>query len=426
MAAANAWFDGHHDDINNAMIIGTCDAHTQSPATITTNGLPDQATVACNASSAPHRYVDIRIAPELYALNNDKRPPLKTLKPAIHSWKELQEALRTEELHGNDLEDSDGDGPDLTSTASSRAHSRAHSHARSHANSHAHSHAEVSGSRASSRAGSHVGSRASSRAGSRARSRAGSGISFQGRPSAASDAGTRGDVPNSLANAIKGLGLNMEATGQSTSAENREHKTNVERGNRFERMELNPAFVTDSPPETPGNVIASGGVANAPVESPEEDSPLKTIVVWIANSPKTRYFSKVTAAGLKHLGTTMLRYGFALGVNYPSLVHAWGARDGVAFASALKPVMALCWKDGLIEAVLGRKVSDTLGMLLASDLSVQQLQAIADTITGTPSRGIGVPSPGPAHAAKQRHLDNAARARKYLEEKEARVRDGCP
>jgi hypothetical protein len=89
--------------------------------------------------------------------------------------------------------------------------------------------------------------------------------------------------------------------------------------------------------------------------------------------------------------------------------------------------MALCWKDGVIEAVLGKKVADVLGVLLASKLSFQQLQTVTDAIVGQPPRGLEVPAPNPAQAAKLRHIENAARVRKALEEKEAnaRVRDAC-
>lgn len=419
---AAAWFDNNYDAINNTMVIGTCDAHGECPVTITTGKLPEEMTIACSNHVGVHRYVDVRVAPELFVLNNDKRPPLKMIKPAVHGWEELQQAL-----HDNDLGDVGAEedpqansihehGPETPGNSGTVAYSEspANSRAASRASSRASSRAASRG-RGTPRATSHLASRAPSHAPSHAPSRATSHA-----PSIVSEhENVGGETTKQLTAAIEELDLQ---TGKSGSGHRPGKAVKQSRNSGSSiHMELDAAIVTDSGSATP----SGSEPLEVSTDVVGEAQSFRAIVVWVANSPKTRYFIRVTAAALKHLGVMLLRYGFTLGVNYPRLVLAWGQGDAIGFVDALRPVLTLCWKDGLLDAVFGKRVSDTLGVLLVSEVSINQLQVITDAITGTPDRGIGVPGPNPAHAAKQRHAANAARARRALEEADARVRDSC-
>lgn len=371
MDAANAWFDAHYDDSDGTVVIGTCNLHSQAPVTITTDELPERTAVACHldADTTTHHFYSIKVAPELHVLNGGKRPPLKLIKSTVLGWKEFRQAL---DVEGGDSVPNQ-DGIESGSSASFKT-------ARSRGNS--------------------AGSSASA---STAR---GSTFTISVTSPAAKPHGD--DESSQVTDALKGLGLK-----KSKKPSKREKDSNP-----MGKIELDVAFVNEPSPGNPSGVSKS---------SPGEDGELiHTIVLWMAKFRMTRSFNRVTAAGLKHLGTNLVRYGFAIGVNYPLLMNAWCDGDGTAFVKALTPVIALCWNDGLFESVLGKEVSDILGVLLVSQASLQQLRSVMTRMTGAPKKDIGVPYPSPIHAAVQRNIEKAARLRQESEGKKPIVGDVCP
>ena len=379
----------------NTMLIATCTCYANCPVTITTYELLEKTEVQCKGHTKTHRYGDITVDhelashPELHPklspqqhhtlAAGKKRPTLTALKDAIHSWIDLNESMEVDEelnVVDNDLPGqyrrnkmaSSQDGPGSLEMSDA--------------------------SIALSDAVSELRLEGQSRKSERLAKRASAGTKSSRKNSEL-------DVEPSLVSTQKAIASSGESTPNASSERS------------LSLSSSNQSLPLDHPK----------------LEGEHEGEHGDTIFIWVAKSINSRQFVKITAAGLKRLGMMAvrygLRYGVNIGVNSERIFTAWRDGDAQAFVGALRPIVGLCWREGWLDKVLGKDVSDFVGHILASEVSIRQLEIIMDTITGEPARGLGIPGPDPAGAAKQRGLDTATRRRKQIEEAEARVRDAC-
>lgn len=222
--------------------------------------------------------------------------------------------------------------------------------------------------------------------------------------------------------------------------------------------------IASLPPDLKPKFITANGSNDSkhPSGTARESKPTQ-VVVWITASKNMPHWVKITAAGMKHIGMMILRYGLPFGICTLTLLRAWKTESWGLFLEALRPIVKLCWPEKLIERVVGKDVAKVLGFILSSEVSLYQLQIILDAVRGAPSAGLAlslapkpaltatqrglnttaqlltvveaavdlsttglnITAPNPAHAAEQGDLNKASKQRESDEKEKRRLRNAC-